>query len=145
MIISVFGFLIGFIFILLINFIILFTPNELKYNIIVYCILNLLTYAFFSLCYFTFVNISVSALRIRLLNELNETESQGITLTEILTRYNSSEIIDRRISKLQGNKQIKNFNQRYYSKKSITLFMVFIKEYLSLVMFKKKSRLNKKR
>ena len=54
---------------------------------------------------------------------------------------NSQEIINRRINKLATNKQISYQNQRYYSKKSITLAMVFIKEFLSLIFFRKKPRI----
>ena len=106
--------------------------------------MNILSYSLLSLCYFAFINAGVSALRIRLLNEL-EDNPKGLTTDEILTKYNSQEIINRRINKLTTNKQISYQNQRYYSKKSITLAMVFIKEFLSLIFFRKKPRIKFKK
>ena len=138
------GFFIGIFFILIVDiFYFSLKIFEFKNYLFSYA-MNILSYSLLSLCYFAFINIGVSALRIRLLNEL-EDNPKGLTTDEILTKYNSQEIINRRINKLATNKQISYQNQRYYSKKSITLAMVFIKEFLSLIFFRKKPRIKFKK
>ena len=60
--------------------------------------MNLMTYSLFWLCYFAFINTGVSALRIRMLRELYDSPD-GLTMDEILIRYNSKEIIESWIDK----------------------------------------------
>ena len=134
------GFLCGAISILIFEVIFIIIKFEISINHISYLIMNFLTYALFGLCYFICINISVSAIRIRLLKELNDSFEE-LTLDKILIRYNSKEIINRRIKKLENNQQITCINQRYYTKKSITLFMIFVKELLSVIILRKKSRI----
>ena len=106
-------------------------------------IMHLITYSLFGLCYFAFINTGISALRIRLLKELYDSNN-GLTINELLICYNSKEIIDRRIKKLKGNKQITFNDNRYYTKKSVTLILVLIKETLSLMILRRKPRINLK-
>ena len=140
----VLGFLVGLSFLIIIDIIYFDIKIFGVSNYLLSYGMNILSYCFLSLCYFTFLNMGVSALRIRLLNEL-EDNPKGLTTDEILIKYNSQEIINRRINKLASNKQISYKDQRYYSKKSITLLMVFIKEFLSLIFFRKKPRIKFKK
>lgn len=74
---------------------------------------NLVIYTLIGYCYFHFVNMSETARRIRILTELTEAR-EGLSLREILERYNSRDIIDRRLDRLVNNGQLKCENGRYY-------------------------------
>lgn len=74
---------------------------------------NLLIYALLGYCYFHFVNMSETARRIRILTELTEVRG-GLSLRDILGRYNAGDIIDRRLARLVNNGQVKCENGRYY-------------------------------
>lgn len=74
---------------------------------------NLIIYFCLSYCYFHFINMGETARRIRLLRELDQAPL-GLTKEEILCRYNAEEIINRRMSRLMNNGQIKLCDGRYY-------------------------------
>jgi len=66
---------------------------------------NLGIYICFSYVYFHWNNMSETARRVRLTIELLDHE-KGLTREEILTRYNGREIVDLRIRRLLGSRQI---------------------------------------
>lgn len=74
---------------------------------------NAIIYLACSNIFFHFVNMSETARRIRLLRELQDNE-HGITLDEILQRYNAGEIVSRRINRLIKSGQIICKDQRYF-------------------------------
>lgn len=74
---------------------------------------DLLIYALLGYCYFHFVNMSETARRIRILTELMEVRG-GLSLREILERYNARDIIERRLTRLVNNGQVKCEKERYY-------------------------------
>ena len=137
----IFGFLCGFISILIFELLFIFNASEISIDLLAVSMVNLITYSLFGLCYFAFINGSASALRIRLLREIYDSNN-GLTIDEILMRYNSKEIVDRRIQKLERKKQITCKNERYYVIKSVTLGIVLTKEFLSLLVLGKKPRIN---
>ena len=73
---------------------------------------NLATYAFLSYGYFHFVNLGETGRRIRLLRELYETPD-GLTLGQLLSRYNTKEIVALRLARLINNGQVILENGRY--------------------------------
>ena len=83
---------------------------------------NLLIYALLGYCYFHFVNMGETARRIRILTELASTR-EGLSLREILERYSSKDIIDRRLARLVNSGQIKCENGRYYTGSAAVLTM----------------------
>ena len=110
-------------------------------EVIVLTGINLMIYSFLGLGYFAFINVAVSALRIRILTELMRSRD-GLTINEILNHYNTAEIVQRRVLKLGNNGQIQLINNRYHVQKSITLFMVIILELLRVWILRRKSRLS---
>lgn len=76
-------------------------------------VVNLITYFSLCYCYFNFVNLSETARRARILRELYDFP-EGLSLQELLLRYNAKEIIERRIARLLNNGQIIFSNDRYY-------------------------------
>ncbi|MFH1359727.1 MAG: hypothetical protein ABIJ41_01660 [Candidatus Omnitrophota bacterium] len=77
--------------------------------------LNLFIYCLWANVYFHFVNMGETARRIRILRELYEA-SGGLTLDELLERYNAKGIIEKRIERLVHNDQIIFKEGKYYIK-----------------------------
>lgn len=74
---------------------------------------NLIIYILLGYCYFHFVNMSETARRIRILLEL-KAAPEGLSLREILERYNSRDIIESRLARLVSNGQVVCRNGKYY-------------------------------
>ena len=74
---------------------------------------NIAIYILLGYCYFHFVNMGETARRIRILTELADA-GNGLSLGEILGRYNSGDIIDRRLARLVDNGQVIYKNGKYY-------------------------------
>jgi len=95
--------------------------------------LHLITYVSLGYCYIHFVNLGETARRIRLLRELDEAP-QGLSLEQLLQRYNAREIVDRRVERLLTNKQIRLEGGRYYSQRPFMIrtarCMVAFKKFL---------------
>lgn len=108
-------------------------PHRELQRIVGHVILTNLSYAALGYCHFHFVNLGETARRIRLLRELHQA---GGTLAhaELLARYNSSEIVGKRISRLIRSGQIVLQNGRYFignrTLLRIALFIVGLKVFL---------------
>lgn len=76
-------------------------------------ITNIIIYVLLGYCYFHFVGLSETARRIRMLIELYQSEA-GLTLGEILSRYNAAEIVEKRINRLVSNGQLICTDGRYF-------------------------------
>ena len=94
------GFICGFLVISVIGF-----GSKLIINIAIYVLLGY--------CYFHFVNMILSARRIRILTELKDVPG-GLSLQQILERYNSKDVIEGRLNRLTDHGQIIYKNGRYY-------------------------------
>lgn len=70
-------------------------------------------YACLSYCYFTFINLGETARRIRIIREIYDSQS-GLSMDDILKKYNSKEIVEKRISRLLNSNQIILKNGKYY-------------------------------
>lgn len=98
---------------------------------------HLMTYMSLSYCYFHFINLGETARRIRILRELKDTQD-GLSLGEILSRYNAGEIVERRLSRLVKNDQIVLKNGRYYIGKPFVLGMAKLLMVLKCVLLGRK-------
>jgi len=83
---------------------------------------NLLIYGSLGYCYFHFINLGITARRIRILRELYQA-GKGLTLGELLKRYNAADMIDTRLERLMGSGQIVLKDNRYHIGKPVMLFM----------------------
>lgn len=81
---------------------------------------NLVIYSALGYCYFHFLNLGETARRIRILRELYETKD-GLTLDEILVKYNSKRMVELRLERLLKSGQVLLANGRYYIKSSFLL------------------------
>jgi len=80
----------------------------------VYCIIsNVIVYLALCNVYFHFLNMGETARRIRILRELAASKD-GLSLDEILRRYNAEEIVERRLVRLMKNGQIILRDNKYY-------------------------------
>jgi hypothetical protein len=81
-----------------------------------------MTYIALGYCYFHFINLGETARRIRIVRELWESED-GLSMDELLKRYNASEIINVRLQRMMSKKQIVFRDGRYYIGKPIMLYI----------------------
>ena len=101
-------------------------------------VVSFLVYASLGYCYFHFVNMGETARRIRILSELSEAEN-GLSLEELLDRYNAQEILSKRIGRLINNGQIVLKNNRYYIGKPVMLWISRLILHLKSIVLRKKS------
>lgn len=91
--------------------------------------LNLCTYSVINYCYFHFVNIGESSVRIRILREL---KAQPLSREALYKLYDASKILDTRIERLDSDQQIRIDGPRIYSNNEsfllrLALFFQFLK------------------
>ena len=134
------GFLCGFFFVLLFELYILILKYYSLSDSTALSLVNILSYLLLSFGYLCFIQLGVSALRIRLLQELYNSPD-GLTMDEVLDRYSSKQIIDYRVKRLINNGQIIIKRDRYYAKMSITLIIAMILEVFRFIILGEKSRI----
>lgn len=132
------GFFIGFSSVLIIEFyIFLLMPVSFK-DFLLILLANSITYASLGYCYFHFINLGETARRIRILREIYDSKD-GLTMEEILQRYNSKEIVDKRLSRLINNGQVIYKNGRYYIGSPIMLMITKIIVAMKLLLLGRRS------
>ncbi len=101
---------------------------------------NIANYCLLGFGYFSFINIGKTALRVRMLTEMKNSQN-GLTLAEILAIYNARNIVDIRVDRLVRNGQLDRTNGRFYSRMSITLAIAITIDLFKLVVFGKDARM----
>ena len=91
-------------------------------DVLFYFIIAIITYASLGYCYFHFIVLCVTAIRIRILQEIFENEI-GLTDKEILKIYDAESMIEMRIKRLEKNGQVVYKSGRYYLN-SITMLII---------------------
>ena len=99
---------------------------------------NLIIYSSLGYCYFHFINLGETARRIRIMRELYDSKN-GLSLEEILFRYNAKEVVEKRFNRLLGSGQIIYKDACYYTGKPLVLFMAKALVLMKLIMLGKKS------
>ena len=89
-------------------------------------------------CYFNFINLGETARRIRILRELYDSK-KGLSMAEILERYNAKNIVEKRLSRLINHGQIIDKNDKYYIGNPIMLLIARIIVTMKLILLGKKS------
>ena len=80
---------------------------------------DLIIFGCLGYCYFHFINLSETARRIRILREIYA--AGGLTGQELLARYNSQEIIEKRLTRLLDNRQVVLVDGKYFMRPSLML------------------------
>jgi hypothetical protein len=101
-------------------------------------LVNLLTYAELGYGYFHFINLGETARRIRILRELSDAP-EGLTLAEILTRYNAQQIVALRLGRLIQNGQVVERDGKYYIGRPVMLLIAQSMTFLKWGILGKKS------
>jgi len=99
---------------------------------------NLIIYAILSFCYFNLITLGETARRIRIMVELSESRI-GLTLEEIIKKYNARMIVDLRLDRLLGNGEITLRSNRYFIGNSKMLQIGRIYTLAKLILFGKRS------
>jgi len=68
----------------------------------------------FGYCYFTFVNLLKTSLRIRVLDELQGGQKTGMTKSELSRIYDTKDVTNMRIFRLESWGQIKRHGDKLY-------------------------------
>lgn len=127
------GFIVGLLSLLLIEYYLSIFYKVASFVFLFASVANLLAYTALGYCYFHFINLGETARRIRILSELYESKN-GLTLNEILSKYNAEEIVKKRAVRLLHNNQIVFHEGRFLINKSILLIIaktiVFLKIFI---------------
>jgi len=101
-------------------------------------IANMIIYGALGYCYFHFINLGITARRIRILRELYASGS-GLSLKELLMRYNAGDMINKRLERLLGSGQIVLRDDKYHIGKPVMLIMSKTIVAMKLVILGEKS------
>lgn len=101
-------------------------------------IVNFIMYSSLGYCYFHFANLGETARRIRILRELYDSK-EGLSMQEILQRYNARKIVEVRINRLINNGQIIYKSGRYYIGNPVMLIIAKIVVMMKLIILGKRS------
>ncbi len=101
-------------------------------------IANLIIYGSLGYCYFHFINLGITARRIRILRELY-VSGEGLSLNELLKLYNAGDMIDKRLDRLLGSGQIVCKDNKYHIGKPVMLLISKTIVAMKLVILGKKS------
>ncbi len=127
------GFAIGLLCLLIVGFFLVFRNIEYLPDLMI----NIIIYFSLGYCYFHFLNLGETARRIRIIRELHDSNG-GLTLEEILKRYNASKIIDLRLQRMISKGQVIYRKDRYYIGKPIMLWITQIIIMMKLILLKKR-------
>lgn len=98
---------------------------EFNINKLSLIITNVIIYGALGYCYFHFINLGETARRIRILRELYDVKT-GLTLSDILERYNSQKMIELRIKRMLNSDQILLHNGHYFVRKPVILYISYV-------------------
>ncbi|MDR4503625.1 MAG: hypothetical protein MRK01_02390 [Candidatus Scalindua sp.] len=101
-------------------------------------VVNLIAYVGLAYCYFNFINLGETARRIRIVRELFESQN-GLSIEDLLERYNASNIIDLRLQRMISKGQIVYRNDRYYIGKPLMLLIAKTIIMLKLLLLGKRT------
>ena len=132
------GFFVGMLSVLIIEFCIFFATSVHFTDFFMMFAANFITYASLGYCYFHFINLGETARRIRILREIYDSKD-GLSMEEILQRYNSKEIVDKRLSRLINNGQVLYKNERYYISSPIMLMITTVIVAMKLLLLGRRS------
>lgn len=132
------GFVAGFLVVLISDFILFSRDNMTIWHIIGIFLANLLTYVALGYCYFHFINLGETARRVRILREIYDSKD-GLSIEEVLARYNAKDIIQLRMNRLLVNAQVILDRGKYTIGNPMMLYITRIILLLKLIVIGEKS------
>jgi hypothetical protein len=109
------AFMVGGIALVVISLVILMENPEGRIDVLFLVGMNSGTYAAVGFCYFAFINLNLASLRVRLLREIKSSPKGGMTLEEILGRYDARAVVDARLDRLVDGGQFKRKGEGFVS------------------------------
>jgi uncharacterized protein (TIRG00374 family) len=100
---------------------------------------SLPTYFALSFCFWAFLNLHITSMRIRFIRELHEND-QGLSLQHLLQQYSPREAFSRRLGRLFNNKQIINRDGRWVLVSRGLLIFVYVSNFLRRLIVPKANR-----
>lgn len=132
------GFISGFIILFILEIYISFRLSILPRDFLSLFVVNFLIYSLLGFCYSNFITLGETARRIRILRELYD-YNEGLSMEEILERYNAKEIIKMRISRLIKNGQVIYKDKKYYLNGYTILLITKIIIFIKMLILGKRS------
>ena len=99
---------------------------------------NIVIYSLFGYCYFHFINLGETARRVRILRELYGS-NEGLTLDEILKRYDAEAMVELRLQRLISSEQVILKDERLHAGRPIVLFLSKVIVLMKLILLGQKS------
>jgi hypothetical protein len=99
---------------------------------------DVIAYMSLGYCYFNFVTLGETARRIRIVIEIYDSP-EGLTMEEILERYNAKEILDRRFGRLLRSGQVLCRDNRYFVGKKTMVRLSWLITAMKLLVMGKRS------
>lgn len=96
--------------------------------------LSLMTYAALGYGYFAFANLTITSLRIRLLQDIDDAGGP-VPVERLLEAYNAEAVLTARLERLVAARQIRESNDRYVPDKPTLLWLARVLDGLRLVVF----------
>ena len=97
-------------------------------------LVNLITSLSLGFCYWAFLNLNITSLRIRILREMLERESQTITHEHLRGEYGEDEMLQRRLRRLVEAAQIRYKDGRYTVQSSALLVLAGLLRWLRKIL-----------
>lgn len=85
---------------------------------------SVMLFVILACCYFMGVfGLMATSVRIRVLCEIARTGTRGMTMKQLITRYNSEVIVVQRLARLVSNGDLKYFGGKYHARNGFTFFV----------------------
>ncbi len=103
-----------------------------------YYLANVIIFSFLWHGSFAFIGLGGSARRSRILKELDEVP-EGLSMTEILEKYNAKDMVNFRMSRLLNSGQVVLKDERYFTGKPTILHIARLVLFMKQMILRKKS------
>ncbi len=85
---------------------------------------SIMLFVILACCYFMGVfGLMATSVRIRILCEIARAGTKGMTMKQLLTRYNHEVIVRQRLARLVSNGDLRNFGGKYHGRRRFTFFV----------------------
>lgn len=108
-------------------------PGSRADMLIFFCV-DGVTYVCLGYCYWAYINLGETSLRIRILRELQESQ-ESLSMEELRSRYNPDEMFERRIQRLVKHGQVMVRGGRYVVDRPLLLLLAKMVGLVRFVIF----------
>lgn len=127
---------------LLVSWLIVLAFGHLSIDFLGYVLVDVMSYLALSYGYFHFVNLNLASLRIRLLREIARSDT-GLSVADILEKYNASRVVQNRVERLVRGGHLKKQNGRYVVGRRFYVWLFGLFELMKLAVLGRGNKLVK--